>query len=208
VLPGAITRRAAAGATVSVIAHPGLAPPEPRYRPSAALADYVRCRDLTCRYPGCTVPATRCDVDHTVPYPFGPTAASNLKCLCREHHLLKTFWSGVLGWRDRQLPDATVHWTTPDGRTHTTRPGALLLFPHLCEPTAPITTHPVPAGHHRGLKMPQRRLTRTRDRAHRVIEEREANRIAIDNETALTAEEIIHDIEDTAAQANSDPPPF
>jgi len=39
-----------------------------------------------------------------VPYPLGPTHPSNLKCLCRKHHLVKTFW----GWRDQQLPDGTV----------------------------------------------------------------------------------------------------
>ncbi len=36
---------------------------EPRYTPSAKLAEFVRCRDLTCRAPGCDVPAARCDVD-------------------------------------------------------------------------------------------------------------------------------------------------
>ena len=30
--------------------------------------------------------------------------ATNLKCYCRTHHLVKTFW----GWRDKQLPDGTV----------------------------------------------------------------------------------------------------
>ena len=52
-LPGAIARRAAHGATLTPIVHPGLAPPEPRYRPSKKLADFVRCRDQTCRFPGC-----------------------------------------------------------------------------------------------------------------------------------------------------------
>ncbi|WP_395309166.1 DUF222 domain-containing protein [Mycobacterium sp. AMU20-3851] len=33
------------------------------YQPSRKLADFVRCRDLTCRWPGCQVPAERCDVD-------------------------------------------------------------------------------------------------------------------------------------------------
>jgi hypothetical protein len=61
--------------------HPGDAPPEPRYTPSKALADFVRARDLTCRWPGCDVPAFNCDVDHTIPYAQGgPTHASNLKC--------------------------------------------------------------------------------------------------------------------------------
>ena len=58
----------------------------------AALVDFVRCRDLTCRWPGCDKPAYGCDLDHTVPYPLGPTHASNIKCYCRFQHLLKTFW--------------------------------------------------------------------------------------------------------------------
>jgi len=66
--------------------HPGDSPPEPRYRPSAALADFVRCRDLTCRFPGCDRPADLSDIDHTIPYDAGGlTHASNLKCLCRKH---------------------------------------------------------------------------------------------------------------------------
>jgi hypothetical protein len=63
------------------LVHPGYAPPEPRRRPSQALADFVRCRDLTCRWPGCDVPAVRCDADHTIPYAQGGlTHAANLKC--------------------------------------------------------------------------------------------------------------------------------
>ena len=56
---------------------------------------------------------------------WGRRCASNLKCLCRKHHLLKTFW----GWLDRQLPDGTVIWTAPSGQTYTTHPGSRLLFP-------------------------------------------------------------------------------
>ena len=77
--------------------------------PSRKLADFVRCRDLTCRFPGCDEPAYRCDLDHTIAYPVGPTCASNLGCLCRKHHLLKTFWC----WLARQLPDGTIIWTSP-----------------------------------------------------------------------------------------------
>ena len=51
-------------------------PAEPGYRPSAALAEFVRARDLTCRFPGCDQPAEVCDVDHTVPWPAGPTHPS------------------------------------------------------------------------------------------------------------------------------------
>ncbi|MDT5073813.1 MAG: hypothetical protein QOH82_3133 [Mycobacterium sp.] len=173
-LPGAVARRAARGATLRLIVHPGQAPPEPRHTPSAALADFVRARDLTCRFPGCTVAATRCDVDHTIPWPYGPTSASNLKCLCRTNHLLKTFWGGPDGWRERQLPDGTVHWTAPDGGTYTTTPGSRLLFPSLCEPTAPVIATTVPT-HTSGLTMPRRQCTRAEDRAYRIQYERELN---------------------------------
>jgi hypothetical protein len=72
------------GAKVKEVRRPGDAP-EPGYRPSAALEDFVRVRDLTCRFPGCDEPAEFCDIDHTIPYPTGLTHPSNLKCLCRKH---------------------------------------------------------------------------------------------------------------------------
>ena len=87
------------------------------------------CRDLTCRFPGCDEPAEVCDIDHTVPFPLGPTHPSNLKLLCRYHHLLKTFYTGFDGWADRQLPDGTVEWTAPSGHTYATTPGGSDLFP-------------------------------------------------------------------------------
>jgi hypothetical protein len=62
---------------------------EAGYRPSRGLADFVRARDLTCRAPGCDRPATVCDLDHTIPWPAGPTHAGNLKCLCRQCYRLR-----------------------------------------------------------------------------------------------------------------------
>ncbi|MCV7420802.1 DUF222 domain-containing protein [Mycobacterium yunnanensis] len=174
-LPGAIACRAAIGATITPVVHPGQAPPETRYRPSKKLADFIRCRDMTCRFPGCRVPATQTDIDHTIPWPHGPTAASNLKCVCRRHHLLKTFWGGENGWRDRQLDDGTVIWTAPDGREYVTTPGSRLLLPELSRPTATVSTTGRPAPHAAGLAMPRRRTTRAQDRAHRVAAERELN---------------------------------
>lgn len=186
-LPGAITRRAALNATLVKIVHPGQAPPERHYRPSKELADFVRCRDLTCRFPGCKQPATTTDVDHTIPYPYGPTQASNLKCLCRRHHLLKTFWVGQGGWRDRQLPDGTIVWTAPDGRTHTTTPGSRLLFGELCAPTAPAEAGEVPPTHTTGLAMPRRETTRAQDRLDRIRYERELNRAETEAEAERAA---------------------
>lgn len=53
---------------------------EGRHDPSSNLAEFVRTRDLTCRWPGCEVSAWNCDIDHTVPYPAGPTHPSKLRC--------------------------------------------------------------------------------------------------------------------------------
>jgi hypothetical protein len=178
-LPGALARRFALTAKICKVCNPGDSPPEPRYTPSRRLADFVRCRDLTCRFPGCSEPATNADIDHTIAWPIGPTCASNLKCLCRRHHLLKTFWGGPTGWRDRQLPDGTIVWTSPHGRTYVTEPGSKLLFPSLCTPTAPvtITTEPITeaAQHNPGLTMPRRKRTRAQDRAQRITDDRRLN---------------------------------
>jgi hypothetical protein len=48
-----LAAKVATTATIRPLVHPGDAPPEPRYTPSRQLADFVRCRDLTCRFPGC-----------------------------------------------------------------------------------------------------------------------------------------------------------
>ncbi|MGH3159602.1 MAG: hypothetical protein ACRDNF_23935, partial [Streptosporangiaceae bacterium] len=44
---------------------------EPGYRPSPALQRLIRTRTRVCCYPGCRRPATRCDLDHTVPHEDG-----------------------------------------------------------------------------------------------------------------------------------------
>jgi hypothetical protein len=179
-LPGALARRFALTAKTCKVCHPGDSPPEPRYTPSRKLAEFVRCRDLTCRFPGCSQPATEADIDHTIAWPIGPTCASNLKCLCRRHHLLKTFWGGPNGWRDRQLPDGTVVWTSPRGRTYVTEPGSKLLFPTLCTPTSPVTLTTEEAErarsqHNPGLTMPRRQRTRAQGRAQRITDDRRLN---------------------------------
>ncbi|MGA5465666.1 DUF222 domain-containing protein [Mycobacterium sp. NPDC050041] len=162
-------------ATIRPLIHPGDAAPEPRYTPSRNLAEFVRCRDMGCRFPGCDVAAFSTDIDHTIPYSQGgPTQASNLKCLCRLHHLIKTFW----GWHDQQHRDGTVIWTSPAGQTYTTRPGAALLFPYLCTPTAAAVITPRTGNHcgERTAMMPKRQRTRAQNKAARIAAERQANR--------------------------------
>jgi len=131
--------------------------PQPGYRPSTALMTFLRWRDLTCRWPGCD--ATVCDIDHTVPYPMGPTSPGNLKQYCRAHHLVKTFYCGPGGWAERQLSDGTVLFTSPTGHRYVTEPAGGRLFPALNSP-------------HRGLAMPTRARTRDEDRRSRIDRER------------------------------------
>lgn len=166
------------GAGVKPLRHPSDLPAEPQYRPSRALAAFIRARDLTCRFPGCDRPATHCDIDHAVAYPRGATHPANLRCLCRKHHLLKTFWTGARGWSDIQYPDGTVKWTSPTGHTYTTRPGSTLLFPALCLATAAAAVTPSPATStaDRAQMMPTRTHSRIHDRAHRINSERALNK--------------------------------
>lgn len=98
------------------------------YRPTKAMAEYVRTRDGTCVYPGCNTPATRCQIDHRVPFDRGgPTTPANLFALCQHHHNRKTDtkafyvpdpYTGEIVWL---FSNGT--WTTadPNGmlRTHT-----------------------------------------------------------------------------------------
>ncbi|CAA0092390.1 Uncharacterised protein [Mycolicibacterium vanbaalenii] len=134
VIDADVVRELATDAVHRQVAQPSVSDCEAlRYRPSAALDRWVRCRDLTCRFPGCTVPAVRCDVDHTEPFNHadpatgGLTVPWNLACYCREHHRIKTFG----GWCDRQLADGTIVWTSPAGQTYSTSPGGAEVFPEL-----------------------------------------------------------------------------
>jgi hypothetical protein len=169
------------GAKVTPVGLSTDAPAESGYRPSAALERFVRCRDLTCRFPGCDRPAEFCDIDHTAPFPIGLTHPSNLKCLCRKHHLLKTFWTGMNGWRDEQWSDGTIVWTAPSGQIYSTRPGTRLPFPSLCRSTGELPTTPTvdrPLGD-RGIMMPRRHRTREQDRVARSDTERALNAVHV-----------------------------
>jgi hypothetical protein len=179
VLPAETIRELATRARVSPLVPAGELKAEPRYRPSAALADFIRARDLCCRFPGCDKPAEVCDIDHTIPYRLGGrTHPSNLSLKCRAHHLLKTFWSGQNGWREMQFSDGTIVWTSPSGRTYTTTPGSALFFPQLAMPTEELTIavpQPDDPSRDKTVLMPTRKRTRAAERAMRIAWERGIN---------------------------------
>ena len=91
---------------------------EARYTPSRKLQHLIRARSDTCTAPGCQAEAVHADLDHTVPYPDGPTDECNLGPKCRTHHRAKQ----TPGWKVEQPVPGVFRWTLPSGRTHTTRP--------------------------------------------------------------------------------------
>ncbi|MDQ4488904.1 DUF222 domain-containing protein [Sinomonas sp. ASV486] len=61
------------------------------YRPPEALRLFLKYRDGTCTFPGCTRPAESAELDHTHEWQDGgATDADNLAHLCRKHHALKS----------------------------------------------------------------------------------------------------------------------
>ncbi len=90
-----------------------------RRRPNAWLDGYIRTRDRTCRFPGCRIPSSHTDLDHTIPYQHnGRTHPNNLGAICRTHHRAKH--QG--GWKLTQNPPGVFHWTSPHGHHYTVPP--------------------------------------------------------------------------------------
>ncbi|MGV9710142.1 DUF222 domain-containing protein [Gordonia sp. NPDC003424] len=97
--------------------HAGSARSAVNHTPSRKLAELIRCGELCCSFPGCTSPAWRADLDHTVPHGKrgGRTTRRNIKPLCRFHHRIKTF---ATGWRDYQDELGTVFFQSPTGHMY------------------------------------------------------------------------------------------
>ena len=110
---------------------PVLGPPPDtdRYTPTDRQQLFLTTRDRTCRMPNCGQRVGWADHDHVLAHSAGGcTSCTNLCCLCRSDHRLKTF---AHRWRFRMDPDGTLHVTSPSGITRTTRP------PGLRPPAAP-----------------------------------------------------------------------
>lgn len=100
------------------------------YRPTEAQVAFVRGRDGTCMFPGCSIDAERCQIDHIEPYNFenpsagGLTDTENLQALCQRHHNLKTdklfdvirYSDGRTVWSSRT--SGTQATSTPSGPAH------------------------------------------------------------------------------------------
>ncbi|WP_456844594.1 DUF222 domain-containing protein [Cellulomonas sp. P5_C6] len=133
------------------------------YRPGADLTRTVQARDVTCTFPGCRQPATRCELDHRTPYDHhrgaveqlhpthGPgdehngepqTCEANLHALCKHHHQAKTE-----GWWNVTYNPATgvSTWTDRHGLTYARHPARIHTTPDLLTHQPPPPT-PVPLG--------------------------------------------------------------
>jgi len=84
------------------------------YRPNAAIRRFLKAVRPHCDFPGCPIPADRCDAEHTIPHDDGgPTNEQNMRPRCRRHHRCKTH----ADWTVHTLPDGSIAWTTPAGTT-------------------------------------------------------------------------------------------
>ncbi len=96
----------------------GHARAERGYRPSRRLRHLVTARNTRCTAPGCSRPAARCDLDHTLPWhEGGVTCECNLSPLCRHHHKCKQ----SDGWMLEQPSPGVLVWVTPAGRHYVTQ---------------------------------------------------------------------------------------
>jgi hypothetical protein len=122
-IPASVARRLAAGGTWRrILTDPAtrrvLDYGKTRYRPPQDLIDQVIARDRTCRGIGCDRPARSCQIDHTIPFPDGPTAESNTGPFCDRQHMFKTHGR----WQVSQPTPGQFVWRTLTGHVYTKHP--------------------------------------------------------------------------------------
>jgi hypothetical protein len=89
------------------------------YRPKAVLRRFLRAATPACDFPGCPIPAERCDAEHTKAHGYGgATDEANMCPRCRRHHRCKTH----ADWKVEKLPNGYTAWTTPAGTTRLIAP--------------------------------------------------------------------------------------
>ncbi|KAA9108506.1 DUF222 domain-containing protein [Microbacterium rhizomatis] len=126
-IPISVARRLCGGDArwMRVLTHPEtgmvLSVGREQYSPPAALRKLTKWRADRCMGPGCGVPASRCEIDHTVAWrDGGHTSLENNAPLCKGHHIVKHHG----GWRVEQQPGSggAIRWTSPTGRTYVVQP--------------------------------------------------------------------------------------
>lgn len=91
-----------------------------RRRPNTALRRLVEAHNRRCIFRGCSTPASRCHIDHTVEWSVGgKTIRVNLGPICPRHHLRTKHRAG---WRLRQLRAGYFVWISPRGHIYDVRP--------------------------------------------------------------------------------------
>ncbi|PZU45260.1 MAG: HNH endonuclease [Microbacterium sp.] len=92
-----------------------------RYTPPPELKRLIRWRSGRCMAPGCTAPASRCEIDHNHAWHEGGHTCLDNNCpFCTGHHHVKH--DG--GWTVRQIPDSggVIEWISPYGRRYLVEP--------------------------------------------------------------------------------------
>jgi hypothetical protein len=88
-----------------------------RRRPTTSQRRQTETANPVCIFPGCRMPSTRCDLDHTKPWSEGgPTTVDNLPPVCRHDHVTRH----KAHWTHQPLPNGDHQWTSPLGHTYTT----------------------------------------------------------------------------------------
>ena len=85
-----------------------------RYRTETpAIRRALEARDQGCRAPGCGMPAAWCTAHHLKPWSQGgPTSLQDTALFCFVHH---NYFIHLLGWTITGDPNATLHFTHPQG---------------------------------------------------------------------------------------------
>ncbi|WP_313814204.1 DUF222 domain-containing protein [Glutamicibacter sp.] len=111
-----------------------------KYRPSKALRDLLRWRDIQCRFPGCNKLAEESEADHIDGWAKGGhTSRTNTQLLCKRHQLFKH----ALGWEVIYKPDGSVQWRTPHGMVCLEVPGSVSTVENFDFARNPTPTLPV-----------------------------------------------------------------
>ncbi|MDR9450708.1 MAG: hypothetical protein RI637_05755, partial [Acidimicrobiia bacterium] len=86
-----------------------------RRRPTSTQRRLVETLYPTCVFPGCRVPASRCDLDHITPWAeSGRTSVAELAPGCRHDHVLRH----RAGWTYCRNGDGDHEWTSPLGHRY------------------------------------------------------------------------------------------